>query len=67
MPASHETIDKLYSVMKKHLSCKQLNAIVLDLTSVPGNASFRESIMRLQKLHADEQRRRSHAAESGSD
>ena len=51
MPASHATVDKLYEVMRKHLSCKTINAIIIDLAGVPGNQSFRDTVQRLQDLH----------------
>ena len=51
MVASNYTVDKLYAILRKHLTNKTINAIIIDLASVPGNKSFRDTVQRLQELH----------------
>jgi 6-phosphogluconate dehydrogenase len=51
MVASNYTVDKLYTILRKHLTNKTINAIIIDLASVPGNKSFRDTVQRLQDLH----------------
>jgi hypothetical protein len=53
MVTSHDTITKIYQVLARHLSFKQIRLVLDDLTMVPGNASFRDTVIRLQHHHAD--------------
>jgi hypothetical protein len=63
MPASEQTIKQLYAVMRKHLNCRQLNALLIDLARVAGNQSFRETMFRLKSWHQT-QKLVDHRAES---
>jgi hypothetical protein len=50
MPISRDTAEALLSVMMRHVTISQLQAIMEDLSEVRGNASFRESVKRLIEL-----------------
>lgn len=52
MAASHETVDKIYEAVRKHVSDDQMRRIVDELLDVPGNKSFRDTIERLAALDA---------------
>jgi len=47
MAASHDTVEQIYLIIKRHVSDDQLEAIIDELLQVPGNKSFRETIRRL--------------------
>ena len=51
MVASYDTTISIYDIMRRHCSDKQLDMIIEDLTHVPGNKSFRETIERLVRYH----------------
>lgn len=53
MVTSHDTIAKIYQVLARHLTFKQIRLILDDLTMVPGTASFRDTVIRLQHFHMD--------------
>jgi hypothetical protein len=52
MAVSNDTANKVYEVLKKHLTGRQIRLILDDLTQVPGNQSFRETISRLIYIHS---------------
>jgi hypothetical protein len=51
MVASNDTVTKIYWVIRKHCTDSQIKAIIKDLIDVPGNQSFRDTIIRLQERH----------------
>jgi hypothetical protein len=51
MVTSHDTISKIHQVLARHLTGRQIRLILDDLTMVPGNQSFRETVIRLQRFH----------------
>ena len=53
MVTSRDTIEKIHGVLARHLTGRQIRLILDDLTMVPGNQSFRETVIRLQRYHAD--------------
>jgi hypothetical protein len=59
MVAGQDTVDKIYKVMKRNLNKVQLNCVIQELLTVPGNKSFRDTIQRLQDLHRQEIKRKS--------
>ena len=64
MVASYDTVDKLYMIMRRHLSYKVLNEIMLDLTTVPGNKSFRDTVERLLRLHGEHGKKRCYGGDN---
>lgn len=44
MVASHETVEAVITVLRRHVSEATLRKIVIDLLRVPGNNSFRDTI-----------------------
>lgn len=50
MVASHETVEQIYMVVRKHVTGKQMELILRDLLEVPGNKSFRDTIGRLADI-----------------
>ena len=50
MPISRDTAEALLSVMIRHVTIPQLQAIMEDLSDVRGNKSFRDSVKRLIEL-----------------
>ena len=53
MVTSLDTIQRIHKVLTTHLTGKQIRLILDDLTMVPGNQSFRETIVRLQHYHLE--------------
>jgi len=51
MATSHDTVEKIHQVLARHITGRQIRLILDDLTMVPGNQSFRETIIRLQRFH----------------
>lgn len=47
MAASHETVDAVITVLRRHVDAVTLHKIVKDLLHVQGNPSFRETIRRI--------------------
>ena len=52
MAVSNDTANKIYEVLRKHLTTRQVRLILDELTQVPGNHSFRETISRLIYIHS---------------
>lgn len=50
MVASPETIERIYNVIRRHVPDKQIALILRDLVDIPGNRSFRETIMKLVEV-----------------
>jgi hypothetical protein len=50
MVASKDTMKLIYEAVKRHVSDDQMQAIIDDLLTVPGNKSFRDTIERLAAL-----------------
>lgn len=50
MTASVRTIAKVIEVMRHHLSYRQAVALVADLRTVPGNASFTATVTEIESL-----------------
>jgi hypothetical protein len=50
MVASVSSIEAVVRIVRKHVSDEKFQVIVSELIDVPGNASFRESVMRLADL-----------------
>lgn len=49
MAVSYTTVEKVISVVRKHVDQRTFENIVSDLKSVPGNQSFRDTINRLEE------------------
>lgn len=47
MVASNDTVDRVFAVVERHVDRATLSKILTDLTEVPGNKSFRDTIERL--------------------
>jgi hypothetical protein len=47
MSASYGTVEKIYMIMRRHCTDKQVELIIDDLLQVPGNKSFRDTVVRL--------------------
>lgn len=47
-----ETIDKIYNAIHRHVTEKQLNAIIDELLRMEGNQSFRKTVQRLAAINA---------------
>jgi hypothetical protein len=52
MVVSNLTAEKIYEVVKKHVTDQQMRAILKSLMTVPGNKSFRETVEKLWELDA---------------
>lgn len=48
MVASHDTIQRVFEVLREHLDAGSLLRVARQLEEVPGNQSFRESVRRLR-------------------
>jgi hypothetical protein len=53
MAASNDTVLGIYTVLRRYLTGRQIRLILDDMAEVPGNQSFRDTIIRLQTLHAN--------------
>ena len=53
MVISYNTVEKVHKILARHLTQRQIRLILDDLTMVPGNHSFRDTIIRLQRYHAE--------------
>jgi hypothetical protein len=51
MVASFDTVAEIAKVIRRHVSDEAYRKILDDLMAVPGNKSFRDTIMRLHALH----------------
>jgi hypothetical protein len=51
MVASASTINAIYTVLRKHTSRRQTDAIMKDLKEIAGNKSFRDTVNGLIQLH----------------
>jgi len=51
MVISKETADKVYLRLLKYLTDSQIDHLLEDLDDIPGNKSYRDTIMRLHYLH----------------
>jgi hypothetical protein len=51
MIASTNTINAIYTVLRKHTSKRQTDAIMKDLKEITGNKSFRDTVNGLIQLH----------------
>jgi len=49
MVASNDTIVQVIRVLKRHVDNATLRRIFADLRSVPGNKSFRDTIIKLEQ------------------
>jgi hypothetical protein len=52
MVVSELTAMMIYQVVRKHVSERQMNYILKDLMEVPGNVSFRETVVKLMNIDA---------------
>jgi hypothetical protein len=52
MVVSELTAEKIYQVVRKHVSERQMSYILKDLMEVPGNVSFRETVVKLMNIDA---------------
>lgn len=47
MTASYKTVEAVYAAVRKHVTDEQMIKIIDELMEVPGNKSFRETVVRL--------------------
>lgn len=52
MVASYDTVERIYKAVRNHVTDKQMEKIVDELLQVPGNKSFRDTIIRLAAIDA---------------
>jgi hypothetical protein len=52
MVVSELTAVMIYRVVRKHVSERQMTYILKDLMEVPGNVSFRETVVKLMDIDA---------------
>jgi hypothetical protein len=52
MVVSELTAEKIYQVVRKHVSERQMGSILKDLMEVPGDVSFRETVVKLMNIDA---------------
>jgi hypothetical protein len=50
MPASKDTLKAVHDVLMRHITWEQAVAIATDLLEVPGNSSFRKTVVDLSEL-----------------
>lgn len=58
MVASVDTIERVLDVIERHVDEETLRKILVDLVAVPGNVSFRQTIIRMRRLQFDNRRKR---------
>jgi hypothetical protein len=52
MVVSEMTAEMIYRVVRKHVTDRQMSYILKDLMEVPGNVSFRETVVKLMNIDA---------------
>jgi hypothetical protein len=52
MVAPYDTTMGIYAVLTRYLTSRQIRLVLDDLVNVPGNKSFRDTLVRLQHIHA---------------
>ena len=48
MSASHDTVEKVLDVVLKHVDRRTAGKIIDELLDIPGNQSFRDTVVRLR-------------------
>lgn len=51
MAASDKTIGAVHAALRRHLDLCQMEDLIIQLKKIDGNASFRETVRRLEVLH----------------
>jgi hypothetical protein len=52
MVASNQTIEAIYSAVRRHVTDEQMQSIIADLLKIAGNKSFRDTVKRLAAINA---------------
>jgi hypothetical protein len=55
MVASVDTVNQLIHVLQTHVDDKTMTKIIQDLELIPGNQSFKDTVIRLKKMHNERQ------------
>lgn len=55
MTASKKTIELVYDAMIVHINKRELDALIVELTRIPGNASFKATIEAIVEEHLKRQ------------
>jgi len=52
MVASYNTVEEIYKVVRKHVTDAQMEKIIDGLLQIPGNQSFKATVIRLAAIDA---------------
>ena len=51
MVVSYDTAIEIHRAFTRHCTARQVRLILEDLANIPGNRSFRETVLRMQNIH----------------
>ena len=51
MVVSYDTAIEIHRAFTRHCTARQVRLVLEDLANIPGNRSFRETVLRLQHVH----------------
>jgi hypothetical protein len=51
MVVAHNTVQKLYSLLKRYLNNDEIDLFIEELVEIEGNKSFIETVKRLESYH----------------
>jgi hypothetical protein len=58
MVASRNTIKEVIAIIRKYIEADRLKAMFDELENVPGNASFRETVIAMRTEYKEEEKRK---------